>query len=609
MTTKLSFRIFSLIVLFAMLLGLAATPQVAQAAATIPTPTISLTFAKSPIFPDEAAQLSVKMGFGDFSTVKNNISEDTQITLTSSVDLGGLKIDAIDTSTGNSLNSVTLRAGQSSFWMSAFGGPLSRHAVRKDSGKSPSYKLSFTPTRSRAGTSIKVEAKIFVGANKSFNGGGSWSVVSDMGSATVRVTKSPVLAAASISGPYTQAIEKSVQLEVYNPDVDTLNGLHIDYQIGPSGNKGPDFSTYQFSADGISWQNVGQQYDSSTKTMTGQIGPVDGFSVTGGAKQNIHLKINFSSTGTDMAFPLTLWLKTIDGKVIDTLTTVMAVNTADVTILNSVDMVGPYAAGVLREFNVYAINPQNGGNYTSLNLNFALQTMPLSNVSQFEYYDPSTNAWIALSPSGLGWTSPVSGGFALSLNSAVNIKFRVSFTLPGSYPFQLSLMDGNTAVKSTPITAVVDPNVAVLSMANFNAPFTKDIISDPFTLTINNPLSGATYTTLRIDYTISGLAPADVTSFQCLYNGVWTDASKSGTTTVAGSLPPTSGQPLNPGASLPYQCQITIAKEGSYTLTFNLVNVSSPAIPLATYTVTADVFPADLPVTGGGFYYLPMIVQ
>jgi hypothetical protein len=235
--------------------------------------------------------------------------------------------------------------------------------------------------------------------------------------------------------------------------------------------------------------------------------------------------------------------------------------------------------------------------------------MPLSNVSQFEYYDPSTNAWIALSPSGLGWTSPVSGGFALSLNSAVNIKFRVSFALPGSYPFQLNLMDGNTLVKSTPITAVVDPNAAVLSMANFNAPFTKDVTSDPFTLTINNPLSGASYSTLRVDYIITGLAPADVTSFQCLYNGIWTDVTKSGTNSVAGSLPLASGQSLNPGASLSFQCQILIATEGSYNFTFNLVNVSSPAVPLATYSVSADVFPQDVPVTGQMSFYLPLITQ
>lgn len=619
---KITTRMFSLAIFIAFLVSLIAAP-VPVFAATLPDPVVAITLADAAIFPDQAAQVTITQTLGNYSTAKNNVVYDTQITLDSgTVNLGGLVLQATDLSTGTILGTVTLLPSQTKFWMSAFGGSLSRHAIKKDANKTRAFKITFTPSSALAGANIQIRAQIFAGENKVFNNGGTWSATSALVQASERVLEPPVMTASDFSGPYTQDIERPFTVDFYNPLADvSYSGLMLDIKIGKYNDIVPAVSTFQYQDAINGWTTVSLVGD-ATGTLSGTVGPVKGFDLPGGAAVIVPLRITFTTYNKDVLFPASLELRDKEsGLVVDRISATLAVNTQAAT-LTSDDLGGvqnPYKAGVAREFHVSAINPGNGKDYSSLNLDITLLNKTFADVSQLQYFDPASQSWKdvpAASSSLRSYSYPVNlSGYALMHDSSVTVKFRMAFAFPATYSVKLALMDGTTVVASQTVDAIVDPTMPSMELANFPTTFTANAASDPFNLIVTNPPSGQDYSNVHVEYTISGTTPvalADVLSVECLNNNSWQNGQKlAGVGTVTGSLPPISGQPLGvaaPANVLNYQCRIAMATEGSYTFTFKLVNGTPSSAIFPAVSAVSDVIPADVPPTGGEmFLFLPSI--
>jgi hypothetical protein len=617
MTKTTTNRIMTFILIIGMFLGLAANPQVAQAA-TNAEPTIVLSSISARVLPSQQAQVNISYTIDStYATMKNNVYVDTQLTIESGLyDLAGLVLTAKNLS-GNTLGTITLQANQKTFWLSNFGGALSRHAVKRDAGKTLTYQLFFTPSRTYAGARLQFSGITYVGTNKAFSGRTPYNSNSVPGTAEVKVTTPPIMSSPNLSGPYMVNQEKTFAIELSNPDLEmAYSGLMVEYIISSFGGTVPAVSLFEFSSNGgANWGTVTQDAIPATGTLSGKIGNI---SLAAGQKisPNLLVKVEFTNPGSDVLFPVTLILRDPDSKVVmETITSVMAVNTSRPT-LDASDLSGTYNAGTIQEFHVSAINQASGTDFTNLSLKINLTNRTYADVQLLEYYDYAAQTWVSLLGSATAnlatYTYPSSAeSHALPLDSSITVKFRVAFKFPGAYIFNLALDDGVTSnLPTISATAVVNPNMPSLNIGGFASPFTVGIVADPFTLSISNPASGVAYATVRMDYVLSALSPvstSDIASLECLSGGTYQNASKvQGSGVVSGSLPPLAGQPLNINSSLDYTCKMSMVKEGSYTLEITLVNAITGQT-ISGMTLAFDVVPQDIPDTGMKFIFLPFV--
>ncbi len=166
-----------------------------------------------------------------------------------------------------------------------------------------------------------------------------------------------------------------------------------------------------------------------------------------------------------------------------------SVTVIDLPTLSSTDLAGPYVAGLSQEFHVTLDNPETGGVFTNVLVDFKIAGAVLADIYSFEYFDGAAWHTLPLTQVGadlVGYYGP-SAGFPMSAPYNATSLFRIIVATPGSYEVTVNLMDLTTSpdflLATLTQTAVVNAgNFTVIGTFSMQGRTTR--LGIPVTLTI-----------------------------------------------------------------------------------------------------------------------------
>jgi len=175
------------------------------------------------------------------------------------------------------------------------------------------------------------------------------------------------------------------------------------------------------------------------------------------------------------------------------------------------------------------------------------------------------------------------GSAALNLDEATDAFAMFPGYGPSTFVYASALLDGAVNVIGGP----------TLSAVNLAGPFLTGQMN-MFSIRLQNPANGGSYTNVLVNFLIENASPADLTSLE--YWDTTTSSwlplplTQSGANLV-GSFGPPSGFPIGAGYDATSQFRVVWAHGGSYPITLTLVDLSpNPDAVLATLHQTAEVY-------------------
>ncbi len=255
----------------------------------------------------------------------------------------------------------------------------------------------------------------------------------------VTIIDPPSISSNDIQGYYLTNEQREFNLSLSNPLTGgDFNHALIEYRIIGANGKISKFEF--FDNETTTWKIM--QLEEDGNDLIGAFGqPPTGFHLSPDNQVISKFRIKFVQPG-EYHFEFQL----VDKDALDEVLAILSKTASvyDAPMLSSSDLASEYQTGVSQEFNLLVENSSTGGDFAHLLYQIQFTGKSLADISQFQYYDTGNWMDISLTADGsgnlIGFLGPING-FYFHPNSIENILFRVTLETPGTYPFEIRLID------------------------------------------------------------------------------------------------------------------------------------------------------------------------
>ena len=211
---------------------------------------------------------------------------------------------------------------------------------------------------------------------------------------------------------------------------------------------------------------------------------------------------------------------------IGSLADTMVVNAAS-PVIGSADLSGPYFVGEQGSFTVTMTNPAGGASYTNLSATILIENITEADFTTIEVRYPGTDNWITLTPvedgaGNLVIDIPPTAAFAITPGSTWELDFRGTFLTSGHYDVTGTMYchDSGEPIVIGSLSDTMDVYARpVISSDDVAGPYHVGALGT-FSVTMNNPADGYTYTSMSAAIEIKNISLDDFTSIE-VENDQW----------------------------------------------------------------------------------------